>query len=109
MFPCVPPSAEVGKVGIFKVDGHDLILVNAILYQSILEEVEKRRLAAPANAGDNFNHIFVSPLSKPIRKEGAAYFCVIHINSSFGGEIFVDIIAKYGEAVNGRYCVYENS
>ena len=45
---------------VFKVDGNDISLTNALFEQILPEQLEQDRFAAAAKAGDNLDDVFVT-------------------------------------------------
>ena len=107
--PSVLPMCELWSVRFLEIEREDLFRGDSFGQQLLAVELEKGRLAAPADTGYDFDNVLVTPGRKPVREEFALDFAVIHRNTPSDCELFTGMIAKNQIGVNGDLLVcYKN-
>ena len=71
--PSFTKSRKLTHIRIFKVDGDDLLVRNALGLQRFAEKLKQRSLSATPNPRHHLNDISIFPLVKPMRKTRSFY------------------------------------
>ena len=98
-FPRSVKCFENAYIGIFKIDGDDLIFIYTLREQFFAKQFQKGGFTAPAYSSNDFDDIFVLPIGEPVCEKWSFYY-TCHTKTPNCLELFVCIVPKVGRTVN---------
>lgn len=91
--PGIIKCSEYSYIGVFKVDGNDLIWLYAFCEQFFTKHSQKCGFTASAYSSNDFDDVFVSPSGEPICKKRSIYY-TCHVKTSRCTKVFIHIVSK---------------